>query len=449
MKSLTSPILPAPAILSVGELNRQIRFYLENEIGEIVVMGELSNLSKPRSGHLYFTLKDSSAQLRCVYFRNYHVANTQKLVDGDQVILKGQLSLYEARGDYQLIVYSLNRSGLGELYQQFEALKLKLQGMGLFSQERKKAIPRFPNVIGIITSSSGAALQDILTTLARRYPLAKIQVYPSEVQGKEAAPQLIKAINFANKSKTSNVLILARGGGSIEDLWAFNHEELAMVISQSQIPIVTGVGHETDFTIADFVSDLRAATPTAAAETITPNQVDLVASLQLLQRRLVTSIHHHLQHRKFILTNYLKKFSMVQPNIMKYWQTLDLLDRELHRNIHNLIQIKKNKIELSLLKLQALNPRLQLQQTRSNLKAMEKKLIELITDRLDQLNQNLRAKLGLIHAVSPLATLDRGYSIATEKHRIITHSNQVFLNDQIQIQLAKGSLECTVFKIHK
>lgn len=449
MKSHTSPILPAPAILSVGELNRQIRFYLENEIGEIVVMGELSNLSKPRSGHLYFTLKDSSAQLRCVYFRNYHVANTQKLVDGAQVILKGQLSLYEARGDYQLIVYSLNRSGLGELYQQFEALKLKLQGMGLFSQERKKAIPRFPNVIGIITSSSGAALQDILTTLARRYPLAKIQVYPSEVQGKEAAPQLIKAINFANKSKTSNVLILARGGGSIEDLWAFNHEELAMVISQSQIPIVTGVGHETDFTIADFVSDLRAATPTAAAETITPNQVDLVASLQLLQRRLVTSIHHHLQHRKFILTNYLKKFSMVQPNTMKYWQTLDLLDRELHRNIHNLIQIKKNKIELSLLKLQALNPRLQLQQTRSNLKAMEKKLIELITDRLDQLNQNLRAKLGLIHAVSPLATLDRGYSITTENNRIITHSNQISLNDQIQIQLAKGSLECTVFKIHE
>ncbi|MDI9818361.1 MULTISPECIES: exodeoxyribonuclease VII large subunit [unclassified Legionella] len=430
--------------LSVTELNRQIRFWLENEVGDIAVAGELSNLSKPGSGHFYFTLKDSAAQLRCVYFRNHHTIESKNFKDGLQVIAKGKLSLYEARGDYQLIVYSLSEAGLGELYRQFEELKIKLHTQGLFAPDKKKKIPRFPAVIGIITSASGAALHDILTTLARRYPLATVKIYASEVQGKGAAPQLINAINKANQEKQADVLILARGGGSIEDLWAFNNEQLALTISRSQLPVVTGIGHETDFTIADFVADLRAATPTAAAEAVTPNQMELLVTLETIEKRMTFLISRFAQHKKLLLASSMAKILSPQQLIAKHWQAIDFLERQLYQSMNNLLHKKQNRINFLLAKLAAHNPKTLLQQTQTQLGSLEQRLIYSIQWKSHQLKQTFTSCLATLHAVSPLATLDRGYAIATYNKKIIFSNHQVRNNDIINVRLAKGSIECEV-----
>ncbi|KTD07106.1 exodeoxyribonuclease VII large subunit [Legionella jamestowniensis] len=436
--------LPA---LTVSQLNRQIRFWLENDVGEVAVLGELSNLSKPNSGHFYFTLKDASAQLRCVYFRNYHSLESRHFKDGQQVLAQGKLSLYEARGDYQLIVHSLSDAGLGELYRQFEALKAKLQSQGLFDAGRKKEVPRFPSIIGVITSSTGAALQDILTTLARRYPLATVKVYASEVQGKEASKQLIRAIDKANHDNQVDVLILARGGGSIEDLWAFNNEQLALAISNSQIPIVTGIGHETDFTIADFVADLRAATPTAAAEAVTPNQLELITALQLLERRAISLMGQFTQHKQLLLSSKMAKILSPQQLIAKHWQAIDFLERQLYQSMQHLLKKNKNKLALLFAKLQINSPQVVLRQLQNQLFSLEQQLTNLMRARLAGLKQIFSAKLATLHAVSPLATLDRGYAIATVDKKIIYDSSQVNPGDLIDVRLAHGSLNCEIINI--
>ncbi|OCH98942.1 exodeoxyribonuclease VII large subunit [Legionella jamestowniensis] len=436
--------LPA---LTVSQLNRQIRFWLENDVGEVAVLGELSNLSKPNSGHFYFTLKDASAQLRCVYFRNYHSLESRHFKDGQQVLAQGKLSLYEARGDYQLIVHSLSDAGLGELYRQFEALKAKLQSQGLFDTGRKKEVPRFPSIIGVITSSTGAALQDILTTLARRYPLATVKVYASEVQGKEASKQLIRAIDKANHDNQVDVLILARGGGSIEDLWAFNNEQLALAISNSQIPIVTGIGHETDFTIADFVADLRAATPTAAAEAVTPNQLELITALQSLERRAISLMGQFTQHKQLLLSSKMAKILSPQQLIAKHWQAIDFLERQLYQSMQHLLKKNKNKLALLFAKLQINSPQVVLRQLQNQLFSLEQQLTNLMRARLAGLKQIFSAKLATLHAVSPLATLDRGYAIATVDKKIIYDSSQVNPGDLIDVRLAHGSLNCEIINI--
>ncbi|MDX2346376.1 MAG: exodeoxyribonuclease VII large subunit, partial [Legionella sp.] len=262
---------------TVATLNQHIRRWLEKDIGPIAVEGEVSNLSRPASGHAYFSLKDPSAQLRCVFFKGRHRKNTEAILqNGQALILRGTLSVYEARGDYQLIVESIEAAGAGNLFQQFEALKLKLKTLGLFDTSRKKTWPKYPNTIALITSPTGAAIRDMQSTLKKRFPLTEVKLYPTEVQGERAAPQLITAIKQANIDATADVILLARGGGSIEDLWAFNDEALAYAISDSNIPIISGVGHETDFTISDFVADLRAETPTAAAVAATPDQRQLL-----------------------------------------------------------------------------------------------------------------------------------------------------------------------------
>jgi exodeoxyribonuclease VII large subunit len=433
--------------LTVTQLNHQVRLWLETDIGDVSVIGELSNLAKPSSGHFYFTLKDPTAQLRCVYFRNYHDKNFNNFKDGQQVIARGRLSLYEARGDYQLIVHSLRETGLGELYLQFEQLKAKLQAKGLFEQARKKTIPRFPMSIAVVTSPSGAALRDILTTLERRFPLAIVKIYASEVQGKEAAQQLIKAINRANKDKQAEVLILARGGGSIEDLWAFNHEQLALTISESTIPIVSGIGHETDFTIADFVADLRAATPTAAAQAVTPNQFDLLNTIALLIERAIRSIIRYTQHKQLLLSHQIAKLLSPRQLITTNWQTIDYLDRQLYQNITKLFRQKQNQLQLIMSKLNSKNPMLLLQQTKARLQYFEQQLTQLMIMKLNSLKQVFTTKMAILHAVSPLATLDRGYSIATYQNKILFSSIQVNTGDTIDVQLAKGSLVCEVIDI--
>jgi exodeoxyribonuclease VII large subunit len=433
-------------VLTVSQLNRQVRSWLEMELGEVTVIGELSNLAKPSSGHFYFSLKDPGAQIRCVYFRSHHDFNSKNFKDGQKVLAKGRLSLYEARGDYQLIVQSLTDAGLGELFYQFEQLKAKLQAQGLFEQARKRSIPRYPSQIAVVTSSSGAALRDILTTLNRRYPLAEVKLYASEVQGKEAAQQLIKAINKANEDGQADVLILARGGGSIEDLWAFNDERLALVISNSAIPIVSGIGHETDFTIADFVADLRAATPTAAAEAVTPDQIDLLSKIRVLEARMVRTMSAFIQHQQLLLSYQIAKFLSPTQLITKYWQSLDYLERQLSHNMQGCLYQKQKKLHLLSTNLNAKNPMALLQQSKGKIQVIEQQLTQIMVAKFNKLKQALSSQMATLHAVSPLATLDRGYALASCQKTILFNSAQVNVGDTIKVRLARGSLICRVLE---
>lgn len=428
-------------VLTVSQLNRQVRSWLEHEMGTVAVEGEISNLSKPASGHVYFTLKDAAAQLRCVYFRNRHEnTNSEKLQNGQQIRAHGNLSLYEARGDYQLIVEQIHEAGEGDLYRQFELLKAKLAALGLFDPARKKILPRFPKYIGVITSATGAALRDILATLARRFPVAHVVVYTSEVQGKQAALQLIAALNLANHDKRCDVLILARGGGSIEDLWAFNDEHLAHAIANSRIPIVSGVGHETDFTIADFVADMRAATPTAAAEAVTPNLPDLLVFFQTYEMRLLKAITHFVQHQQLLLQHATQKMTSPRQLISAYWQSLDYLRSHLYHALQQLLAQKKHTFHLIHNRLDAKNPVILLRKAATNLQYLENCLIQQASLKINRLKQEFTNQLATLHAVSPLATLDRGYAIATCKNKIVVDSQAINIGDIIDIRLAKGSV---------
>lgn len=437
-------------ILTVTQLNRQVKSYLENELGTVHVEGELSNLSKPVSGHFYFTLKDTNAQIRCVYFKNRHTnALANKLCDGQHIVASGRLSLYEARGDYQLIVEQITEAGLGALYQRFEELKNKLAAEGLFDSTKKRPIPSMPRAIGVITSTTGAAIRDILSTLARRYPLADVFIYPSEVQGASAAQQLIKALRHANTEKRCDVLLLARGGGSIEDLWAFNDEQLARSIAHSSIPIVSGVGHETDFTIADFVADYRAETPTAAAAAVTPDCNELFKLLNHSISRLHEAMHRFLQKYQIKLQHLSDKISSPQKAIASYWQTTDYLERQLMAHMSYIIKQKTHQLYLCINHLNARNPQTQIQQTQMLLQNISAQLIQHMQNKINQLKYQLRTQLSTLHAVSPLATLDRGYSIATKKKKVLFSSQQVNIGEVIDVRLAQGNLTCEITQIHE
>lgn len=435
------------AILSVTQLNRQIKMALEEGWDEIVVEGEISNLTKPASGHWYFTLKDNTAQIRCVFFRPYHTSKSLQCKEGQQVIVKGKLSLYEARGDYQLIVQTLDLAGMGLLYQQFLQLKNKLEGLGLFSAQRKKPLPLFPHTIAVITSNTGAAIRDILSTLARRYPLACVHIYPCEVQGKNAANQLIQALSAVNSRQEAEVIILARGGGSIEDLWSFNDERLAYAISNSIIPVVSGVGHETDFTIADFVADFRAATPTAAAEAVSPDKAHLLEQLSRYINRMACAINKLVAYKMLLLSHH-KRF-LASPNqlVSKSWQSLDYLEQQLHQLAQQRIYSTRLQLEKLCFRLENKNPALLITQTRILLQSHIKRLHELVQHRFTELKQQFQSVSAVLHLVSPLATLDRGYAIATHNGSILFNSTAVKKNDIISLRLAKGELICHVDRI--
>lgn len=432
-------------VFSVTQLNRQIRTWLEQEVGPIYVEGEVSTLSCPASGHYYFTLKDATAQIKCVFFRNRHTQSTSTtLLAGQQIVVFGQLSLYEARGDYQLIVEQIENAGLGDLYRQFELLKTKLAALGLFEISRKRKLPLFPHTIGVITSSSAAALKDILSTIKRRYPIAEVILYPSDVQGKQAPPQLIKALSQANQEKRCDVIILARGGGSIEDLWAFNDEHLAHAIANSEIPIVSGVGHETDFTIADFVADLRAATPTAAAEAVTPNQVELMALLRNLHTRMMNAITRLIQHKQLLLEHRLQKLISPNQQIRSHWQSLDYMRNQLVTAFQQQFSQKQHRLEMLSLKLNALHPSQSLHQSKQQLEYFVTQLLQQIKRIYQTHQQTFSTLMTTLHVVSPLSTLERGYAIATHNHHILSNENQVKPGDLINVRLANGQLTCEV-----
>ncbi|HYN53569.1 MAG TPA: exodeoxyribonuclease VII large subunit [Methylotenera sp.] len=386
--------------MTVSELNRLANQILTQSFPLFWVTGEVSNLTRAASGHWYFSLKDKAAQVRCVMFksRNSYLDWTPK--EGDKVEARCNVTLYEARGDFQLTVDFLQRAGLGVLFEAFEKLKLKLQAEGLFDQAFKKQIPAHPKKIGIVTSPDAAALRDVLTTLKRRMPSIPIVIYPTPVQGKGAAAFIVNAINQANLRAECDVLIICRGGGSIEDLWQFNEEIVARAIADCTIPTISGVGHETDFTISDFVADIRAATPTAAAEIATPSRESLLNGLNQLKQQLIRNFQYLMNQRA---------------------QTLDYLARRLISPLQQIEQQKSQIEQISYRLNSSLNQQLQNKQ-----------------QHLFRLNQNLQH-------LNPLAVLTRGYALVqTSTGEIVRSTSQLKIADIVKIHFAEGKTEAEI-----
>ena len=432
------------SIYSVSQLNRETKQILSQYFMTIRVEGEISNLSTPASGHSYFTLKDASAQIRCVMFRSYRHKLNFKPENGNNVIATAQVGLYEARGDYQLIVEGLEPAGDGALLRAFELLKTKLAAEGLFDLSHKQPLPTLPSSIGVITSPTGAVIHDILTVLQRRFPASKVLIYPVAVQGETAANEIIHALNTANARQECDVLILARGGGSLEDLWPFNDEVLARTIAASKLPVISAVGHETDFTIADFVADLRAPTPSAAAENVVPNGQEWLLKFEQLHQRL----QHRIQQQQNELTTRLQwlsqRLQQKEPgkDLQAKAQRLDELDLRLRNHIRVRLQNYRVTISAQTAKLSGHNPLPRIQQLAQHQRLISERIRTALMHRLKLNQQQLIAISQTLHAVSPLATLNRGYALVTRSNadQLITSSKQVNIGDVIKTRLANGHI---------
>jgi exodeoxyribonuclease VII large subunit len=431
------------AVISVSELNRQAKQLLEKHFSLQWVSGEISNLTRAASGHWYFSLKDSAAQVRCVMFRNKNSLLDWVPTEGVQVEVRALATMYEARGEFQLTVENMRRAGLGALYEAYEKLKAKLNAEGLFDPARKKPLPQLPKQIGIVTSTSTAAIRDVLTTLARRMPNIPVIIYPTPVQGEGAAEKIAAAIYAANKRSECDVLIVCRGGGSIEDLWQFNDERVARAIAHSHIPIVCGVGHETDFTIADFVADLRAPTPTAAAELITPNGEDLRRHLAQLRSRA------NRQMQAWLETN-MQRLDNLSRLLLSPTQRLQRDSVQLTQWQTRLRQAMQRIAETQLMGLQQLKS--QLLGTKPSLELMVAGQLQLAqrlrrsqVNLMQQRHTDLKSLKSQLAQLNPQAVLERGYSLVhNAKGDIIRSAKNVKLKESVRITFADGNADAEV-----
>ncbi|PSV03770.1 exodeoxyribonuclease VII large subunit [Photobacterium leiognathi subsp. mandapamensis] len=436
-------------IYTVSSLNAQVRLILENEMGVVWLIGELSNFSMPVSGHWYFTLKDSRAQVKCAMFKGSNRHVTFKPGNGNQVLVKARLSLYEPRGDYQLIIESMQPEGDGRLQQQFEQLKMSLAAEGLFAQSLKKSLPEQPKRVGIITSKTGAALHDILHVLQRRDPSLPIVIYPTMVQGEGAAISIAQAIGRANARQECDVLIVGRGGGSLEDLWAFNEEIVARTIAASQIPIVSAVGHEVDVTIADFVADVRAPTPSAAAELISRDMTHQTQLLDRKRQQLRHAITAYLSQSLRQTTQLQHRLERQHPQLRLNLQQqhLDEISQRLTQEMARKLQKHQQHVEHNNYKLSLYSPASLVRNAQRNLERSEQRLY----DALDRKLLNARHKLAVaaekLETVSPLATLARGYSITrNEQGDVIRKASQVKAGDTLITTVTDGEIHSNVIK---
>lgn len=394
--------MPEQKVFKVSQINAAARNILEANFAYVWIEGEISNLAVPSSGHIYFSLKDELAQVRAVMFRGRQATLKFQPKNGTQVVVAAQVSLYEPRGDYQLIIEHMDLAGAGILHAKFLQLKAKLEAEKLFLAEYKKELPELPRCVGVITSPTGAAIRDILSVLQRRFPNVAIIIYPTQVQGNEAAVQIVAALQSANVRNECDVLILARGGGSLEDLWPFNEEVVARAIFASTIPIISAVGHETDFTIADFVADIRAPTPSVAAELVVPDVMELRTIVADLQQRLINLIANKLQQANWLLEN---------------------------------------------LKTSLRHPRYYLAQQAQHLDEVERRIYLVMQHQLSDWRHRL-VKVGTaLDLVSPLATLTRGYAIVSKKDRVVHAATDIAVGDEVQAKLSDGVLHCLVEKI--
>lgn len=440
-------------IYTVSRLNQEARGLLEQTFPLVWIEGELSNVARPSSGHLYFSLKDEKAQVRCAMFRNRNIHLRFKPKEGQQVLLRARISLYEGRGEFQIIAEHMEEAGDGALRRAFDQLKQRLATEGIFDSAHKKAFPELPGKIGIITSPTGAAIQDILTVLKRRFPAIPIIIYPTSVQGEAAAREISCAIQTANQRKECDTLILARGGGSIEDLWCFNDERVAYAIHDSSLPIICGVGHEMDITIADLVADQRAPTPSAAAELLSPDRDEWLQTISLFGKRLENKIQTTLIQLGQQLAWLYKSLQQHHPGVdlQQQNQRLDELEKRLHRSSQYYFRTQWAGLSQQHSRLQQHTPAHQLQYLNIQCHNLFTRLQQAIKQQLETCGQHLSAPARALDAVSPLATLERGYSIVSRKkdNKILRSVDGVKIGEIIETRLARGSLVCNVEKINE
>ncbi|MEO5343924.1 MAG: exodeoxyribonuclease VII large subunit [Gammaproteobacteria bacterium SHHR-1] len=432
-------------IYSVSRLTNEVRLALEQGFPLLWVQGEIGNLAAPRSGHLYFTLKDAQAQVRCALFRHKAQLLRFRPKEGDQVLLRGRLSLYEARGDFQLIAESLEPAGEGALRQALEALKHRLASEGLFDPARKRPLPAYPRRIGVLSSPSGAAVHDVLSVLKRRYPAVEVIIYPIPVQGEEAPEQIVQMLRRADARGECDLFILTRGGGSLEDLMAFNDEQLAHCLSQLRTPLIAAIGHEIDTSLADLAADQRAPTPSAAAELASPSGEQLLMQLAQTQRRLGLLIGQQLQRQGQRLERADQRLRHIHParRLQQQEQRLDELGLRLQRSQRQRLQRARERLDQLQARLQARHPSQQLQRLRARLQPLSPRLLRASQRLLADRQQLLRALARQLQAVSPLATLERGYAIVHKlpERSIVRRSEQIRSGDRLSVRLAQGEVE--------
>ncbi|QFT54140.1 exodeoxyribonuclease VII large subunit [Microbulbifer sp. THAF38] len=436
------------SVLSVSDLNREVKQLLEGSVPLLWIGGEISNFTVPSSGHWYFSLKDARAQVRCAMFRGRNRSVAFRPQNGREVLIRARVSLYEGRGEFQLIVEHMEEAGFGALMRQLEQLKAKLQAEGLFDSARKRALPYLPTNIGIITSPTGAAIRDMIHVLERRHPGAQIELWPVAVQGQGAALQIADAIEKAGRSGRHDLLIVGRGGGSLEDLWPFNEEVVARALAVCPIPTISAVGHETDTTVSDLAADVRAPTPSAAAEIASANAAELFQRLENSKLRLYRAIQHQVRHLQQQVTLNRNRLRHPREQLQNRSQRLDHLEMRLLTAGQQQIQLRRSQLTSTLRAFAHCQPQRQLQEKGEQLRqvqnALERAAERLLLQKTDRLNHQAQ----LLHHVSPLAVLQRGYAIAKDSQgRALKDSRALEINQEIEVQLARGHFSAKVESI--
>ncbi|REK57517.1 MAG: exodeoxyribonuclease VII large subunit [Thermobacillus sp.] len=440
-------------IFSIQEITRYIRMKLESDelLGDVWLRGEISNFTHHSSGHMYFTLKDEGSRIKCIMF----AAHNRKLAfmprDGTKVIARGNVSVYERDGNYQFYVTQMQPDGIGSLYLAFEQLKKKLEAEGLFDPARKRPLPRVPRTIGVVTSPTGAAIRDILTTLGRRYPQAAVTLVPVLVQGQGAAPSIVRAIELLNRIGEADVLIVGRGGGSLEELWAFNEEIVARAIAASRIPVISAVGHETDFTIADFAADLRAPTPTAAAELAVPHIAELRETLEHLRRRMRGALSACIESRRQRLARVRRSPVLLYPRryLLAHAERLDRASERLRERMRRRAEQSRQRLLGVRARLAAAHPGGRVEMAAARRREAERRLAAAMRAAVKDSAQRLAMSMRQLDALSPLKVMMRGYSLVYDEReeRLIRSIRDVQPGDMVNVRLTDGRLECHIWSM--
>ena len=434
--------------ISVSALNRRARMTLEQEFNVVWVVGELSNFARPRSGHWYFTLKDEQAQVRCAMFANRNRGVQMQPSDGQLVLLRGRISLYEGRGDFQVIADHMQPAGEGALRQAFEQLKVKLENEGLFSSERKLALPEVPSTVAIVTSSSGAALRDILAVWRRRFPLVRTIIVPTQVQGEQAEQQVIAAIERATTLQP-DVILLSRGGGSLEDLWTFNLESVARAIVACPIPVVTGIGHEIDLTIADLVADLRAPTPSAAAELVVPERGEIEQTIRQYRRYLRNKWQQQLELSQLHLRNLVLRLGQPDHAVQQAAQRVDDVQQRLMIAMTNNFRLTSQQVDHLGRRIISSGPTKRVQHAQLNLRLLTGRLSTVNRRNVEQKQLRLQTLTRVLHSVSPLPTMARGYAIVRNQAGDVVADIKAISKQQVITTFVQdGSLTSKVIEVH-
>jgi exodeoxyribonuclease VII large subunit len=435
--------------LTVGALTKYIKRKFDHDphLQEVFVKGEISNFKRHSSGHMYFTLKDEKSRILAVMFSSSARSVKFEPENGMKVLISGEISVYEPSGQYQIYVKQMQPDGVGDLFLAFEQLKERLQKEGLFAPERKRAIPKFPKTVGVITSPTGAAVRDIITTIKRRFPIANILIYPALVQGAQAAPSVAGAIELSNRQAEADVLIVGRGGGSIEELWAFNEEQVARAIVGSSIPVISAVGHETDFTIADFAADRRAPTPTGAAEIAVPHIDELAERILNRQFRLIRAMKERAVLQRERLGRIQKSYAFRYPQRL-YEQKLEQADRmteQLKRSAGRLAELKSEERDRLLQRLLRNHPKDLYKEAKETHLRGNRALGRAMKEVLTKKQKEFGGMVSTLEALSPLKIMDRGYSLAYSGEGMLLKSvSQVEKGDDVQVKLADGTFNCKV-----